>query len=554
MTFKVFGDDLLAITDEGESHPICQAVYVTRVITDFETGKKTTIACIHDRVGGKTPFEINLGLSPHALVASLRNHGLRFTGDGDSVLALFDYIIDSAGDAEQELVYQKLGFQTIPDSNERFFCAHRPIGLDDPLKAKAYYCYPEKTAPHGTFQGWRKAIRTGVLGRPTMELALAFAGLAPVSSILRAEDIVPDVPLLSLIGQSSSGKTGALRIIASCYGRPTINTGIIRNLHSTEAAFYALMGGNYGFPILLDETTSAVDWDFSSKVYTLPNGADRWRCNSSGKPVEPVTFSGAIFLSGERSLFDQTIKTGGLRARLLEFSLPWTSGKSHAEYLEKELLANYGHAVVPMIKWILRNTDWLKQRYYQLYSELTDSLGNGDGVANRILKIHAQILLSAEVVSNSLQFQLDLNAMRKLLAKQLHQQKSKSASVKEVYESYLEHIVSNLSHYHQGSAATAAANTWGVIGQHKGKDVAWIPENTFKKQIACFTNDEFAKVKKEMLDKGYLYRDAQRHSRFPIKIGGVTVHCHVLVLAPSTMTKTKNMIMKKSQASALLSA
>ena len=553
MTFEVQGDDLMVITDDAVQR-MCEAVYVQKVTTEFDTGQKTTTICIHDLVGGKIVFDIDRGLSPRALVRELRRHGLTFPDDDKSVEAMFDYILESSNEAEQVIVYDKLGFQALSDSGERFFCAHQPIGLDDPLKAKAHYCYPEKTAPRGTFRGWRKAIRTGVLGRPTMELALAFAGLAPVSSILRAEDIVPDVPLLSLIGQSSSGKTGVLRLISSFFGRPTINSGIIRNLHTTEAAFYALLGGNYGFPILLDETTSAVDWDFSGKIYTLPNGADRWRCNSSGKPVEPTTFSGAIFLSGERSLFEQTIKTGGLQARLLEFSLPWTSSKAQAEYLECELLKNYGYAVVPMIKWILKNTEWLKNRYYELYRELTDFHGSRDGVTNRILKIHAQILLSAEVVSKSLQIRLDLKAMRKLLAKQLRQQKSKSSSVKEVYESYLEHIISNLSRYHQGSTGTAAANTWGVIGQHKGKDVAWIPENTFKKQLACFTNDEFSKVKKDMIDKGYLYRDAQRHSRFPIKIGGVTVHCHMMILSPSTVTKTKQKILKNSQASSLLSA
>lgn len=553
MTFEVQGDDLMAVTNDSV-HRMCEAVYVQKVTTEFDTGQKTTTICIHDLVGGKIVFDLDRGLSPRALVRELRRHGLTFPDDDKSVEAMFDYILESANEAEQVIVYDKLGFQTLPDSGERFFRAHHPIGLNDPLKSRAHYYYPEKTAPRGTFQGWRKAIRTGVLGRPTMELALAFAGLAPVSSILRAEDIVPDVPLLSLIGQSSSGKTGVLRTIASCYGKPTINSGIMRNLHTTEAAFYALLGGNYGFPILLDETTSAVDWDFSGKIYTLPNGADRWRCNSSGKPVEPVTFSGAIFLSGERSLFDQTIKTGGLQARLLEFSLPWTSSKAQAEYLERELLKNYGHAVVPMIKWILQNTEWLKKRYYEIYRELTDFHGSSDGVTNRILKVHSQILLSAEMVSKALQFRLDLNAMRKLLAKQLHQQKSKSSSVKEVYESYLEHIVSNLSRYHQGSAATAATNTWGVIGQHKAKDVAWIPKKLFEDQIAQFTSDEVSKVKKEMLAKGYLYRDSGRHNTFKIKIGGVTTKCYILVLSPSAATKTKSMIIKNSQASSLLSA
>ena len=372
VNFEVIGNDLCVVADDGTVTKFCDAVYVERVITDFFSGDKKDVICVYNPITGLSKEVLPRDSINSSVVKVLRRKGVTCPEDTDTGIALSEYLLESDVKVEQCIVHNRLGFHSLDideqNTDKQVFLAHRPIGDIEVLKRSSRYVLPDVTRPQGSMQGWRRCVRACMLGRPNLELSLAFIALAPVSHILREAGVVKDVPIVSIIGQSSTGKTGVLRTIASAYGRPEIGKGVIMNLHATQNAFFARLSGVYGWPILVDESTVAYDWDFSKQIYTLPNGKDKDRCGADGKLKESATFSGAMFLSGEKSLVEQTIGLDGIKARILEVTLPWTTGVLNAECLEQGLSKNYGHAVYPLIGWLMGHTEWLSIKYNEEYN------------------------------------------------------------------------------------------------------------------------------------------------------------------------------------------
>ena len=189
-------------------------------------------------------------------------------------------------------------------------------------------------------------VQNLVCGHTYLELALALSVTALVACTLKAKNLLSDLPIWALIGKSSTGKTTALRLMASIWGSPEDFSGMIYDLHATQNAIYALMEQNQGLPILIDETSGVPEWDFSKFLYHLPKGHDKVRCQTNGMLQQTKLFSGAVIFTGEKSLFDQSNKNDGLYARLIEFELPWTDSARHAEELEYACRCYNGTAAV----------------------------------------------------------------------------------------------------------------------------------------------------------------------------------------------------------------
>lgn len=165
---------------------------------------------------------------------------------------------------------------------------------------------------------WGKAIvEKDVLGHPNMELALAIGVSAPTASLLQEVGLFTEVPLWGIIGESSTGKTTALRLMASVFGSPKEGTGLIKDFHATDTAIFAMLQ-DCGMIHLFDEATLRERDNFSSMLYSLSKGVDKLRCNSDGTLKERQSFSGSVVITGEQSLLEQSSVNLGLYARMVE--------------------------------------------------------------------------------------------------------------------------------------------------------------------------------------------------------------------------------------------
>ncbi|WP_188619067.1 DUF927 domain-containing protein, partial [Anoxybacteroides voinovskiense] len=147
--------------------------------------------------------------------------------------------------------------------------------------------------PRGTLQGWLDIIHSEVIGNTHLELALAFGFSAPVVGLLSTQsgnDV--DTLLVHVYGNSSKGKTTAAQVAVSPFGKPSRQgNGLIKSWNATHNAIVALLRGNYGVPIALDEASMSTIKDFSPLIYMFAENREKERLNKEGGFREQHTWA-----------------------------------------------------------------------------------------------------------------------------------------------------------------------------------------------------------------------------------------------------------------------
>lgn len=196
----------------------------------------------------------------------------------------------------------------------------------------------------GTYEGWRDAVL------PCCDFPIVMVGMyaALVPPLLH---IVPEVDnfVVGLGGTTSSGKTTALRVLSSAWGRPDIRAdGVIHTWDATAVAIERQASVLGSLPLILDDTKRANDLRVVAKViYDISSGKGRARGSLDG-----IRHSGkwrtVLIMTGESPATAFT-EDGGTRARVIDvFGSPF--GRTDQETavfvtaLTAKLAANYGHA------------------------------------------------------------------------------------------------------------------------------------------------------------------------------------------------------------------
>lgn len=377
--------------------------------------------------------------------------------------------------------------------------------------------------------------------------------------------MISQVPVFALIGRSSTGKTTALKLMASIYGAPTIRDGIISDFNATQSAFFAQLNQQFGVPSLIDETSSVPEWDFSKLLYNLTTGREKLRCDNQGRLKAPLTYSGCVIFTGERSLFEQSRDNYGLHARLVEFTLPWTDSADHASRLEHGCRGNYGTAVVPLLAWLLRNRDRLPCAYQQQYAKLAGSIATADGVEDRMLKTYALIMVAAKAMKAALKLPLNIAALRTMLLEQ-HILKpyvqNNKAVVDTVYDQLKQQVLDNISNFPHKDDTRCARQLWGATGIRDERPCVWIADRHFKKfgaeakRAAQASGESDNVILKALHEKHYLAKFYGDRYRKDERLGNIPTKCYCLFLHDTTFPPKKPTGKKASgsQLASLLSA
>ena len=545
----------------GQFGDYCEAFGITNVATDLLTGEQTVELTI-ETAAGDVSFTLPRCDMNRKIIPKLLNYGLSVMDTNTDADLILQILIESEATATRVFRHDRLGFCKI-DGND-IFLAHQPIGLLDPGKACSEYAIPSKTKPVGSFESWRAMIENEVLGHPNLELALALGAVAPLAHLLNEELVVSSVPVFALIGCSSTGKTTALRLMASIYGAPTISGGMISDLNATQTAFFAQLNRQFGVPTLIDETSSAPEWDFTKLLYNLPTGREKLRCDSQGQLKVPLSYSGCVIFTGERSIFDQSNSNNGLFARLIEFTLPWTDDADHAFRIEQSCRTNYGTAVAPLLTWLMQNRECLSVSYRQHYDQLKAAVPTADGVEDRMLKTYALITLGAEVVTRALALPLNITAIQATLLTNYENTpyvlKPKN-TIKVIYEHIKQQVLDNYISSPTKGETRFTRQFWGAIGTKDGFPCVWITEAHFKdflhsaKNHASTNAESNNAIMRALHKENYLVRHYGDRFCKDEKFGDITMKCYCLRLVGTAVPppKKKSTNKHKSQISRLLS-
>ena len=538
----------LEIQDEESSQwsRLCDAFGIARVEVNLLTGAHEIVLFVDSDRGGlntaKVPRE---DIQKRSIMSRLYKLGLSLLDGDDDIPIVQQILFESEQNAPLVYYHDHLGFAEC-DGTE-VFLLDEPIGAIDPKKAKSHYSLPEVLTPRGTLFKWRRIIENEVIGHPAMELALAIGAVAPIAHLLRKDAVITDLPIIALIGPSTTGKSSAMRVGASIWGYPLESVGIIDDLNTTENAFFEMLARNTGVPTFVDETSAQTGWDFERAIYHLPKGRGKRRCNQSGALRKPVNFSGAVIFTGEHSLIEAAEESSGLRACIVELRETWTDDAAHAERLTEKLCRCYGTAAPVLITWILSHKTGLKLLYQLVREDLAACVEHMSVIEGRVLKIFAMILLAAHVIREALDLNIDIEAMKACIARQIVGNRPEQDEVTCVYRELIEKIAANGSKFswpnRRSDTYPQGKDVWGTFGYRGSVSCVWIGKSRFLSMLKACGIHELKDIARHMVDKGWLVDFGSRHYCRSHVINGMSIEavCLLLPEVPNLLERLKTL-------------
>lgn len=251
----------------------------------------------------------------------------------------------------------------------------------------------------GTWEGWCSVMADIVIDRPRLLAAVLASACTPLLKPLNLEGFAVDWS-----GDTSLGKTTALRVAASVWGRPSDKDGIIGSWASSSSVGPMTMAWLLqSLPVMLDDTKRQGRHDVITQVvYDIPAGQDRLKGTAEGGVRDLNTWRTCLLSTGEAPITSFQ-RAGGAAARALCLRGSPMGGEgpeqgAAAEELEARLMQHHGHAGRLLVEWLCLNKDRvgdLKRQHEQLKQELKGSgrVGNRLAGAVALLELTADLLI-----------------------------------------------------------------------------------------------------------------------------------------------------------------
>lgn len=257
----------------------------------------------------------------------------------------------------------------------------------------------------GTLEGWKNTIGAWALGNSRLMLAIcaSFAGAL-------LEPAGQESGGINWLGPSSIGKTTALTVAGSIWGKGAAAGGYVLNWRATANGLEGLAALHCDAALCLDELGQAPAQAIVEASYMLANGLGKSRARQDGTARTIRSWRTMVLSTGEQSLADKVAEAGrrlqaGQLVRLID--VPADAGKglgifeelhghesaqAFALALKGAACVNYGH---PARAFIAR----LQEQGLAAVNELQSFLGNGlpllcrEAAAEQVQRVGRRFLL-----------------------------------------------------------------------------------------------------------------------------------------------------------------
>ena len=253
------------------------------------------------------------------------------------------------------------------------FSAENPKNLLVPIDSGSDEALRQALKVVGSALEWRNAINEHVLNSNVATLVMS-AGLA---GLLRHWASDTENFILHIYGESSAGKTIALKAAASAWGNPK---RLLDTWKATTNGLERKAVGRNDMCLFLDEAGMAEEQELVAAIYALGNGGEKMRATRDAKERTTTKYNLVALSTGEKQLVRGT-KFAGQEVRALELRVdvagplwPSISGAQSAEAFSRVLDENYGHAVEPMIRGILKMVTADKKAVHHLFERHTEGI------------------------------------------------------------------------------------------------------------------------------------------------------------------------------------
>ena len=169
--------------------------------------------------------------------------------------------------------------------------------LPDSQKSEIILLNPPRQTPYiqsGTLKEWKEHVAHNAKGNSRLILALCAAFAGPLLYLLEQES-----GGFNLMGTSSTGKTTALLMAASVWGKGTVSSGYILTWRGTDNGFETQAALHSDTLLCLDELSQAPSRVLYETSYMLGNGQGKQRATRTGAARDVRFWRTMILSTGE---------------------------------------------------------------------------------------------------------------------------------------------------------------------------------------------------------------------------------------------------------------
>lgn len=337
--------------------------------------------------------------------AALMGMGLRIAA-GPRARNLLTQYIQTRHPEEHALCTDKTGWH-----GRAFVLPHETIG-----KAEGRVVFQTESAmentyrTRGTLDQWRDRVAALCAGNSRLVFAVACAFAGPV---LRPAGV--ESGGFHFRGDSSSGKTTALRVAASVWG----GANYLQRWRATDNALEAIAAQHSDGLLILDELAQVDSRSAGSIAYMLSNESGKSRATRNGAPRARLSWRLLFLSAGEVSLSDHMAESqqrarAGQETRMAD--IPADAGAGLGAFEDLHGMAGgavfsshitgqagtvYGTAGRAWLEWLTDNADALKARIREGMARLSAELVPQDasGQVHRVAARFALVATAGELAT-----------------------------------------------------------------------------------------------------------------------------------------------------------
>lgn len=526
--------DGIYFKSEGEERRITtQKMGLSYIKTDIESNIKESLLYYFDNgVKKEITMDRSEYLNPTNLIAK-QNIGLDVMRD--NVNSLSQHFRNEEERAQRINIHKTLGFGKCEDTE--IYKLYKCIGIDSTYEGD------KEIKPKGSRETYIKMIKEDILGYPQLELILSI-GLSAVVLGYVGEELSLDTQIVHLYGNSTTGKSTALKLAISLFGYPDVKkSGLFSTYNATENALIKQLEGIKGVPFAFDEISMSKTKNFTDMIYKISNGVDKARLNKNSEQVKKEPWLTTIMSNGEKSLVGSANKNAGIHVRVLEFeSIMWTKSSEHSERINSVILDNYGHLGFEFAEYLMDlGKDHIYEEYYKIKLKLKSIFEKNnikDNFIDRRINKISIIILTMQLFEKMMTITIDKNKILRLIIDAERESIKQRNFDKSFIKYFKEYVSSNKVRF---SKDKKIDNVRDYIGNIKIKDkyleFEILPEK-FKEIVKEGGFEDDKVVLKELKKSGYLECEKDRYTRKRKTQAGIKIPL-IVIKIPTGNKKNK---------------
>ena len=425
-----------------------------------------------------------------------------------NVALLTEYFNEKEKEAQIKNIHTKLGFSNY--EGKTIYKLYECIGIDS--KYEGIY----DVKPIGDKEEYINMINQEVIGNTALEFMVSVS----LSSVLLGyigEDLGLDSIIVHLVGNSTTGKSTALKLAISLFGYPDVKrNGLFGTYNGTNNALIKKLTGLKGVPFALDEISMSYTQNFTNFIYGVSNGTDKDRLNKDSELKGRETWLTTILSNGEKSLIGSSNKNAGVQIRVIEASnIVWTKDAKNSERINRAVLENYGHIGFEFAKYIMnidkfeliKGFESAKDEIYKLLDEKLIL----DNMTIRRCNKFGIIIQVAYLFQDMMGITLDIDGIKNMII-DIEKESISNRNFRESAIDYIKQYVSKYKNKFESGTANSTENLGKIIQKETYVEVQ-MNKISFEQMIKQGGYEDKNIVLKELKTAGYLNCEKDRYTR-----------------------------------------